>query len=175
MGKLEISKEEMLKTRVARFKELKPTEQAFVDTRIPGYEREAFLVIGRGVTEDPALRPPITDARDFNITVIKQAPHKRVGLHDHPTVEVFMPLSGRWAVYWGDKGENEVILEQWDTISVPPGVMRGFTNVGTEEAYLLGITGGSDSGHVSWAPAVLEEARATGLDLDEHGNLIAKR
>jgi hypothetical protein len=53
--------------------------------------------------------------------------------------------------------------------------MRGFTNVGTEEAYLLGITGGSDSGHVSWAPHVLQQAKATGLALDGHGNLISQR
>jgi mannose-6-phosphate isomerase-like protein (cupin superfamily) len=162
----------MEKTRVARFKELKPTKQAFVDTQIPGYEREALLVIGRGVTEDPSLQAAISDARDFNIAIIKQAPGKRVGLHDHPTVEVFMPLSGRWTVYWGDRGENEIVLEQWDTISIPPGVMRCFTNVGREDAYLLGITGGSDSGHVFWAPEVLEQAKATGLALDEHGNLI---
>jgi hypothetical protein len=75
-------------------------------------------------------------------------------------------------VYWGDQGENQLVLERWDTISLPPGVMRGFTNAGTEDAYLLGITGGSDSGHVFWAPQVLEQAKASGLSLDERGNLI---
>jgi predicted Zn-dependent peptidase len=51
--------------------------------------------------------------------------------------------------------EREVILEQWDVISVPPGVMRGFRNAGTEESVLLAILGGSDSGHVTWSPKVL--------------------
>jgi len=173
MGKLQISVEEMEATRVARFKSLKPSPRAFVDTAIPGYERLIYNIIGRGVTEDTSLAPAITDARDFNLTLVKKAPGNRVGLHDHPTVEVFMPLTGRWGVYWGDEAEHEVILEQWDVISVPPGVMRGFRNLGTEDGYLLAILGGSDSGHVEWSPKVLAAARQHGVELDERGNVTS--
>ncbi len=171
MASVQISKEEMLK-RVARFKELKPSRKAFVDSLIPGHEREIFNVIGRGVTEDPSLNPAIPDARDFNVTLVHAAPEKGAALHAHPTVEVFIPMSGRWAVYWGDNGEDEIILEQWDTISVPPGVMRGFRNAGAEDGHLLAILGGTDSGRVAWASQVLERAKETGLRLDERGNLI---
>lgn len=171
---VQISREAMRK-RVARFKELKPSRRAFVDTLIPGHEREIFNVIGRGVTEDPSLNPAIPDARDFNVTLVHAGPGKGAALHAHPTVEVFIPLSGRWVVYWGDTGENETVLEQWDTISVPPGVMRGFRNAGAEDAYLLAILGGTDAGRVTWAPQVLERAEATGLALDERGNLVAGR
>ena len=83
-----------------------------------------------------------------------------------------MALSGRWAVSWGDTGEHELVLEQWDTISVPPGVMRGFRNAGPETGYLMAILGGTDAGHVTWSPAVLEQARETGLGLDAAGNLV---
>jgi len=93
----QISVETMERTRVARFKRLTPTTRGFVDTAIPGYERLIYNVIGRGVTEDSGLKPAISDSSDFNLTLVKKAPGKRVGLHDHPTVEVFMPLTGRWA------------------------------------------------------------------------------
>ena len=83
-----------------------------------------------------------------------------------------MPLTGKWAVYWGDDGEEEVILERWEVISVPPGVMRGFRNAGTEDSYLLAILGGTDAGRVTWAQSVLERAKATGLALDKDGNLV---
>ena len=171
MASVQISKEEMLK-RVARFKELQPSRQAFVDSLIPGHERAIFNVIGRGVTEDTSLNPAITDARDFNLTLVQAAPRKGAALHSHTTVEVFIPLSGEWAIYWGDNGENEIVLGPWDTISVPPGVMRGFRNAGNEEGHLMAILGGTDAGKVAWAPAVLERARQTGLALDEQGNLI---
>ena len=76
---------------------------------------------------------------------------------------------------WGDKGEQEIFLEQWDTISVPPGVMRGFRNAGTEDAYLLAMLGGTDAGRVVWSPDVLEKAKQTGLSLDKKGNLVSVR
>ena len=60
-------------------------------------------------------------------------------------------------------------------ISVPPGVMRGFRNAGDTEGYLMAILGGTDAGHVAWAPQVLERAKETGLGLDAQGNLVGGR
>src|SRR5712691_10065791 len=174
MKNVQVSKTEMLK-RTARFTELRSSRQAFIDSKIPGHEREIFNVIGRGVTEDTSLNPAITDARDFNLTLVHAHPGKGAALHAHPTVEVFMSLSGRWAVYWGDRGEQEIVLDRWDVISVPPGVMRGFRNAGDTEGYLMAILGGTDAGHVAWAPQVLERAKETGLGLDAQGNLVGDR
>ena len=50
----EVTMQEML-SRTARFKELKASKEAFVDTRIPEYQRKIFNVIGEGVTEDASL------------------------------------------------------------------------------------------------------------------------
>lgn len=47
----------------------------------------------------------------FSLTLVHAAPGKGAALHAHPTVEVFMPLSGRWAIDWGDAGEHEIVLE----------------------------------------------------------------
>jgi len=81
-------------------------------------------------------------------------PGKGAALHSHLTVEVFTPLSGQWVIIWGDHGENEIVLEAWDTISVPPGVMRGFRNVGREPTCLMAILGGTDPGRVTWRQPV---------------------
>lgn len=170
MSSGQISSTEMLK-RVARFGELKPSSRPFVDSLIPGHERQNFRIIGRGVTEDPSAQPAISGFHDFNLGLNKAAPGKKAALHSHTTVEVFMPLTGEWSITWGDDGENEVILGPWDAISVPPGVMRGFQNVGGEDAYLLAILGGSDAGKVTWPEEILEQAKKTGLHLDEKGNL----
>ncbi len=166
-----LSHEEML-ARVARFSELKPSKQAFVDTRIPEHQRDIFNVIGRGVTEDTGLAPAIADAQDFNLTYIGAEPGKGAALHSHTTVEVFVALSGRWAVYWGDDGEDEVELDRWDVVSVPPGVMRGFRNSGDGPAYLMAILGGTVAGKVDWAQSVLDRATETGLTRDAAGNLV---
>ena len=173
MPSVQISKEEMLK-RVARFKGLQPSKKPLLDTRIPGHEREAYRIIVQSVSEDPDARPAIADPHDFNLGLNKAGPGKRAALHSHPTVEVFIPLSGEWAFSWGDKGENEITLGPWDTISIPPGVMRGFRNVSDEDAYLLAVVGGGEAGPVTWPAEVQAQARDTGLRLDEQGNLIVE-
>ena len=166
-----VSMEEML-GRTAKFDKLRPSKMAFLDTRIPGHERDIYNVIGEGVTEDPSLTPAITAVQDFNVTYVGAEPGKGAALHSHTTVEVFISMSGRWSVFWGDDGENEVILEPWDVVSVPTEVMRGFRNVGDEHCYLMAILGGTDAGRVAWAQRVLDEATETGLSLDAEGNVV---
>jgi hypothetical protein len=39
----------------------------------------------------------------------------------------------------------------------------------------MAIIGGPDAGKVDWHPSVLEEARKTGLTVDEEGNLIIEK
>jgi quercetin dioxygenase-like cupin family protein len=173
MESVHLSKEEMERDRVARFADMPPRRQGFLDTRIDAHARDTFNVIGPGVTEDAALTPGIADARDFNVTYIGAEPGKGAALHDHPTVEVFIPLSGPWTFYWnqGD-AQEEITLETMDCISVPPGVMRGFRNAGDSYAHLLVVLGGADSGKVSWATSVFEQAATTGLKLDGDGNIV---
>jgi hypothetical protein len=52
-----------------------------------------------------------------------------------------MPLTGRWAIYWGEDGSRWVYLERWDAVSIPAPVMRGFWNASEEAAHLLAIQG----------------------------------
>ena len=124
------------------------------------------------MTEDPNLKPAITAVEGFNVTYIGADPGKGAALHSHTTVEVFYAMSGRWAVFWGDNGENELELDTFDIISVPIGVMRGFRNIGDEHAHLMAILGGNDAGKVDWAKSVLERAEKSGLSLDHTGNII---
>ncbi len=171
MTNKQVSMDEML-ARTARFKGLRASKQAFIDTRIPGHERDIFNVIGTGVTEDADLPPAITAAEGFNVTYVGAEAGNGAALHSHPTVEVFIAMSGRWAVFWGDEGENQVELDQWDVVSVPVGVMRGFRNIGDSHANLMALLGGSDAGKVDWAKSVLDQAADTGLALDAEGNLV---
>ncbi len=163
-----VSKAEM-ETRIARFAGMKPNKVAFVDTGLPDHRRDVFNMIGFGVNEDPDTKPAIADARGFTVTHNGCEPGKGSALHTHPTIEVFVPLTGRWSIYWGDDGENEVILEQGDVISVPTGVMRGFRNAGTEYAVLMAVIEGSNPPGVTWHEDVIEAARGSGFELDDSG------
>lgn len=174
MERVDVSPEEMERDRVARFSELKSSAKAFVDALIPGYERDIYNIIGRGVVEDKELKPPITDNRDFNVGLIKCKPGTGASLHIHETNEVFIPLTGKWALYWqnSDGQRHEVLLDPYDTISVPIGASRGFRNAGTEEAMMLAVVGGTDPGRVHWPEETIEEARRYGIGLDDNGDLV---
>ncbi len=159
-----------MERQVARFRQIPSTAKAFIDTRLPGHERDIYTIIGGGVLEDPDIRPPLAP-QEFHLAIIRAEPGKGAALHSHLTQEVFMPLTGRWAITWGPRGEKELVLEQYDTISVPVHVMRGFRNVGDSSALLLAIVGGHDPGRVGWPDAMKEQVRALGFELTDEGTL----
>ena len=148
---------EAMQARVARFQDLQPTAD-YVDSAIPGCERTTWRVLGQ-----PPGAP--LAAEGFHMSIVCCEPGKAAPLHNHLTHEVFMALSGRWEVFWGPEGDRSVLLERWDTISIPPGVSRGFRNVGAEAAYLLGMASGQDPGMINWPESVRAAARAVGVCL----------
>jgi len=172
--RIDVSPEFMESERVGRFKNLKSSQRAFVDALIPGYERDIFSIIGRGVVEDKDLIPPITDNRDFNIGIVQCDPGKGSALHIHDTPEVFFILSGKWAIQWQnrDGSKYDAILGEWDTVSVPIGLSRGFKNVGDTTAMMLAIIGGTHPGKILWPQETIDEAKKHGLEFDLDGDLV---
>ncbi len=176
MDEPRISPAEMAKC-VARFGALKGSSEAYVDSRLPNHRRTKINLVGMGVVEaesDPALRPAIPlPAHGFNLGMIVAEHGNGAALHAHKTEEAFMPLKGAWAVIWREgETEHEIVLDPFDTISVPIGVYRGFRYVGEGQGVLLTIIGGPDPGKVAWHPSVLAAAAKTGLAVDAAGRLI---
>lgn len=152
---------EQMVRHVARFGGLQPTAD-YVDAAIPGCERTTWRVIG-----EPGSAPgsaPLK-AEHFHMNIVRCEPGCSAPLHSHLTQEVFVALSGSWEVFWGPLGAGCLPLAAWDTISIPPGLSRGFRNVGAEPAFLLGIAGGQDPGQINWPAEVRAAALAVGVDL----------
>ncbi len=148
---------EQMEARVARFADLRPTDD-YVDAELPGCERTTLRVLGT-----PPAAPLAAEA--FHLNIVRCAPGKAAPLHNHLTQEVFMPLSGVWEVFWGPEGERSLRLGPWDTVSIPPGLSRGFRNAGVDDAYLVGMAGGHDPGRINWPESVRAAARAAGVAL----------
>jgi mannose-6-phosphate isomerase-like protein (cupin superfamily) len=148
---------EQMRARVARFVELEPTAD-YVDASIPGCERSTFRVMGTG----PDAPLP---AEHFHLNLVRCQPGHSAPLHSHLTEEVFIALTGSWEVFWGPSGRLSLRLSAWDTISIPPGVSRGFRNVGTQDAWLIGIAGGKDPGMIDWPASVRAAAAAAAVVL----------
>ncbi|MGE0136899.1 MAG: cupin domain-containing protein [Ilumatobacteraceae bacterium] len=96
-------------------------------------------------------------------------------MHMH-TVETFFCLEGSFRIEWGDRGEHHVMLEKWDLLAVPSGILRRFENASNSTATLLVIIQGDrhQFNDVSFSPdlarqlgeeygaEVVEQLRANG-------------
>jgi quercetin dioxygenase-like cupin family protein len=174
-----VSAGEMEANNVARLDAMQGSDLAFLDQRIPGYQREIINIIGMGVVEnmkDPRLTPKIkTGAHGFAVTYVRNTPKGHgAALHRHPTEEVFIAVKGPWEVFWleGDS-ERVITLQAGDIVNVPIGIYRGFRNGSDDpEATLIAVVGGPDPGKVDWHPSVIDAARKTGLAVDDDGHLL---
>lgn len=171
MKTIHISAEQMSK-RVARYDALAPlpiqsNPNIPLAARDIVYARKLLSVIGLESNAATAVNvgAPIRGAGGMTITLAVCPPGQGPGLHAHQaTFETFTVLQGRFEVRWNDDGEDRIVLERYDTISVPPGVCRSFRNIGTDEGMLqVIITGGvHDMQDIDFAARARAEIDAIG-------------
>ncbi len=165
MRTVNFSEQEMA-SRVARFGSLEPItiqrekkfSQEVMDLL---YARKLYPVVGLEDGDTPISdSAPIIGAGGMTITYAACPPGQGPGLHTHhETYETFTVMRGQFQFFWGDKGENSIILEELDVISMPPRVSRAFKNVGDLEGILqVIITGGKhDKNDIDLAPEIAEQ------------------
>lgn len=157
---------EQMRARVARFAELEAlpiqTDSALgIAARDVIYARKLLSVIGlEGNTHTPINRSaPICGAGGITVTLAVCPPGQGPSLHNHAaTFETFTVLQGRFEISWNDDGDEHIILDRWDTISIPPGVCRAFRNLGPEEGVLQVIISGGvhDMDDIAFRPSAAE-------------------
>lgn len=133
--------------RVARFKELKPYKNLIMDeTGVPAEAIE--MVSAKNVY--PVMSPegwkgrnaiaPVKGAEGLTLSLVECPPGNMPGLHIHShAIENFFCLGGRFRISWGAEGEDSVIVDKFDFVSVPAGVYRNFECISEETGYLLAI------------------------------------
>lgn len=168
---MNISPEEMEATRIARWGKVEPYGETFIESRMPGFNKRLYKLINRGVLENKGVEPAIHGEHRFGVSLIEIPVGQGANLHSHITEEVFFPLNGKMIVIWGERGEHQVELNQWDCISVPVGLMRGFRNPNDHMLLVYSVVGGTDTevGRITWHPDVIKAAAETGLVFGETG------
>jgi uncharacterized RmlC-like cupin family protein len=169
MKSIKVAPEEM-RRRMARFRDLKSYQ----------YQNEAASGIPMAVLEKiaahrvyPLMVPasytgrsaqaPIKGAPGVVLSIAECPPGDGPAMHIHEqTIENFFCLSGRFEIAWGDPGgEQAVVLDPLDFISVPPGVPRRFTNVHATETgrllVIIQVQTTEQSDRVSYQPELREE------------------
>lgn len=154
-----------LADRVSRFAELDvidaqrgiPLPQHVADLI---YSRKLMPVVTRddNVPNPLGNQAPIRGAGDIAITYAVCPPGTGPTFHSHrKTYETFTVMQGRFEFQAYDAvGETPTtfVLDRFDTLSVPPGVYRGFRCVSDEEGMLqVIITGGAHDASDIYFPA----------------------
>jgi uncharacterized RmlC-like cupin family protein len=133
-----------MNARVARFNKLESYQKQHADNGLP---QDAMEKVAAGRVY-PVMVPsnysgrnkgaPVKGEPGLSLSIAECPPGNGPGLHNHATtVENFFCLNGRFEISWGDEGENALILEPLDMVSVPPGIHRRFRNISDETARLL--------------------------------------
>ena len=155
--------------RTGRFRDLQPMEFMKNDTTVTQAAKDIILarrlmpvVLER--TQSPfGNDAPIYDAAGLTMFISVMPPGQGPCLHAHKkTYETFTVLEGTLEFSLNDDGGEKIVLDKWDTFSCPPGVNRGFRNVGTGDAVLLTvITGGiNDRDDIGLPPAIAKQIAA---------------
>ena len=143
-------------------RELKFRKTAFIDEGTPGSDQRKLTIIG-GVPESADQHVHITDAIGF-ATGASASPQMQQFLHTHRTAEVFFVLkvAGDSSGTDGTAGE---VIPNGDIFNIPTPVFRGFENVGDDYGMIMAVPVAMMPVVASWAPQVLEDAKAHGLVL----------
>ena len=106
---------------VAFYRDLQVDPNAFVDKEDPGKRLPIRYVISTGNKAAPA---GISTPHSFHVAIIESRAGASPVIHAHEYREIFMPLKGRYRIYFNKGPEEFVELGPYDTFSVPPNLWR---------------------------------------------------
>ena len=185
MKTVQMTKEEV-KQRTARIDKLQAMSTLKDNPLVPEAARDIFLarkimpIVLEQTQNAFGSVAAIYGAAGLTMNISVCPPGQGPGLHaHHKTFETFFVLEGKFEFSVNDDGAEKVILNKWDTLSVPPGVCRGFRNIDSKDSTLMTvITGGvHDRNDISLPPSmgaaidahgpgVLDEVKKIGLTFD---------
>lgn len=157
--------------RTARFDKLQAMSTLKDNPLVPEAARDIFLarkimpIVLEQTQNAFGSVAAIYGAAGLTMNISVCPPGQGPGLHaHHKTFETFFVLDGKFEFSVNDDGAEKVILNKWDTLSVPPGVCRGFRNIDSKDSTLMTvITGGvHDRNDISLPPSI-------GAAIDAHG------
>ena len=170
METIDITDAEMAQ-RIVRFGGIEPSNRSSKARNVPAIVTELLIpralypIMGPEGADSPVFNFAMHGPSGISMTVAEVDPGDGPALHaHHETDEVFFVLDGTFRIEWGDDGEHAVLLDRFDTIAVPPKVVRRFENIGSDTAFLLALVcGGTESiTDVEYTPEVGEAVATDG-------------
>lgn len=152
--------ETIMSTFVGRFKDKAPDWNAFADASIEGNRRAQHRFIGAGASgkhNDASVIP----ANAFTLSIMLVPPGQGNAPHTHEVEEVFFVLEGSLTVFVEDESGRRVsqVLEPWELICCPAGIIHGYVNDTDQPVYLQVMLGRGKPETAGFADQALFENR----------------
>ena len=134
--------DQILRAYVGRFKDKTPDWRAFADASIDGNRRAQHRFIGAGASGKHA-DDSVIPAQGFTLSIMLVPPGEGNAAHTHEVEEVFFVLEGSLTVFLDDEDGRRVsdVLEPWELICCPAGVIHGYVNRSDKPVYLQVVLG----------------------------------
>lgn len=135
-----------MQAQLARFADLEPNSLAYLAREgvpVAAYEllaaKKIYCVMAGPKPNEQATTPPaIIGPPGMAMFIVETPPGNGPALHAHMnTVETFMCLRGRYRINYGKEGRHTLDLGPLDTVSIPRGCLRQFTNIAEGTSQLL--------------------------------------
>jgi mannose-6-phosphate isomerase-like protein (cupin superfamily) len=148
--------QEFISQYVVRFEELKPAPGAPPDAKLPRFNRERFMVLGRNSERPAGEAGPVVNT-GINLAYARCEPGRGFCSHKHPDWEIFIALSGQWRITVADN--PEVTIGPLDVVAVPGDVYHEALNIGDCVGCMMSINMGTDTARYTIHPDLVEELR----------------
>jgi quercetin dioxygenase-like cupin family protein len=150
------------------------SEDALLDSRMPGHQSAMAPVIGYGMSQDRGHNAKIVNPHGFSIEWLRLPPGQSVSRHRLSQKQVMMVFSGAAAVTLNGPGQEvELRAGARDMVSVPAHAWRSIANASDTDTEIVLVTTGDGRKTPEWAPDVVAAAKAAGRGIDKSG-LIAR-
>jgi quercetin dioxygenase-like cupin family protein len=138
-----VAVEDILTSHVGKFKDKTGDWHAFADADIPGNLRAQYRFVGAGASGKHGAQD-IIPAQGFTLSIMEVPPGEGNAAHTHEVEEVFFVLKGQLTVFLDDDATGRRVsdvLDPWEMICCPAGVIHGYVNEGTETCFLQVMLG----------------------------------
>ncbi len=170
---------EQMARRCVRFADLDWSQDALLDSALPGCGGAMAPVIGLGMSQERNHLAPVQNAHGFSIEWLRMPAGGGVSRHKLAEKQVLMVYRGEVDLLVdGDTGPVTISAQGapsgWDCFAMPAGAWRRYRNAGLREAVVLVMTPGDHRKTLMWDDEVVQAASAANRAIDANGYVAPK-
>jgi hypothetical protein len=165
----EVAKLRDISPKAMRQRVVAKAERDFRNAFIDGGGAELAPVIGHGMTQNREHSAPITNPHGFSVEWLRLGAGQSVSPFTLSEKMVLILRKGSMRLLLNDGGTVVVDLQEWETYSVPAGVVRAIETIGDGTAEALVVVSGDQRKFPQFSDQVLQTAKSQGLSLDAGG------